>query len=741
MKRLVATTCTALALAAGAFVGQPAHAQPAAAIGHPLPAGDLPPGTVTVRIVAGSPAAPVAGSDAVLIVGGQPRTARTDASGRATFAGLPPGTPVQAKILDADGKEILSDEFAVPAQGGVRVMMSTKPFTGTAGMPGAIPAAGPGAGGPAGAGAMPPPRQMSGQPQEDRATVPGTFSVRVTYNELTLKDGAIVDPNPPARHPVFVVAYSADDKVKVLTAQTQPDGVAVFEGLDQSGGTAYYAVTALPRGAVSDRLVAVGAIPDAQAGMRVVLSGEKRDSTAPPIDDHGKLIPRDGRAVAPNRVRVTLDGVPQAGLEITLRDASSGAVIATLPAGPGVPDPAQVRGSANFNPASSPAGTLVVDVRGGMGTDANPLPGVAIQLLGASDDQPIAGGVGTTGPDGTVTLAVPADKASAVKAVMTVNGKQLASAGMDVSKAGGKLDITAQWPAQGRPEASFELPYAPGQVLYAETAVKGVVFRSLPVLTVPDAGSLTTIYVYPRTLFAFDTHSFVEDQLLAFQGSIEVSNYAWAPFRAGPDGLVIKLPRGYKGAIVAPQDQADVSVAQGEGFRLMRPIPPGGRKFRMGYSMPIEDGQVSWLFDLPYGTWRSAMKIRQVPGMKVLLPQGVTGQTMESSTGEPWFVVDNITLDPGARLAMTISGFPAEAAWRYWAPRLTGLLVLVIMLGGIGYAFARTRPQGAGAGTTAARREALLEELVELDRRASTSGKDRQRREQLVSELERLWGE
>ena len=40
---------------------------------------------------------------------------------------------------------------------------------------------------------------------------------------------------------------------------------------------------------------------------------------------------------------------------------------------------------------------------------------------------------------------------------------------------------------------------------------------------------------------------------------------------------------------------------------------------------------------------------------------------MESSTGEPWFVVDNITLDPGARFAMTISGFPAEAAWRHWA--------------------------------------------------------------------------
>jgi hypothetical protein len=594
----------------------------------------------------------------------------------------------------------------------------------------------PGQAGPVGG--MPEPRQMSGQPQQDPMSPAGTFTVRVTYNELTLKDGKIVDPNPPVAHPVALAAYGADDTVRVLTKPTDQEGVARFEGLDQTGATAYFALTTLPRGSSNDRLIAVSAIPGSQSGMRVVLSGDKRDATTPPIDDYTKLIPGDSSGMPPGKVRVSLDGVPQPGVQVTLIDAATGKPLGTAASQQGAPDPTQIRGSANFNPGATPAGTLEVVIKGGMGTAADPIPGVEVRLVGATDDKPVTNGVGTTGADGKVTLTVAAAEATAVKAVLVINGKPMMSSGMDLSRAGGTLDVTAQWPTQGRPEAMFDVTTTPEQVLYAQAVFNGQTFRSLPFQAASDRGVHTNIYIYPRTLFTFDTHSFVEDQLLAFQGTFEITNYSWAPYRAGADGLLIKLPKGYKGAVVAPQDQNDVAVAEGLGFRVLRPIPPGGRKFRMGYSMPIRDGEVEWAFDLPMGTWQSELKIRQVPGMTVKLPPGTQAQTQTATTGEPWFVVSGVTIDRGKSMTMTVAGFAREAAWKIWMPRIVGVLVLSMLLGGI--AFALGRSKAAPTGEADARRSKLLDELVQLDKRGATSAKDRQRREHLMEELERLWG-
>src|SRR6185503_2499396 len=80
-----------LGVLAVAFVSPAAAQPPAAALGHPLPDASLAAGTISVRVVAGSPAAAVTGSEVTLLVNGAPRIARTDASGRAMFADLPAG--------------------------------------------------------------------------------------------------------------------------------------------------------------------------------------------------------------------------------------------------------------------------------------------------------------------------------------------------------------------------------------------------------------------------------------------------------------------------------------------------------------------------------------------------------------------------------------------------------------------------------------------------------------------------
>lgn len=92
--------------------------------GVPLPTSDLPPGTVTVRVVQGSMDKPIAGIT-VEITGGARR--ETGESGRAEFSGLQPGSTIKAFAIVGD-ERLESQEIRVPSNGGVRVaLVATDP--------------------------------------------------------------------------------------------------------------------------------------------------------------------------------------------------------------------------------------------------------------------------------------------------------------------------------------------------------------------------------------------------------------------------------------------------------------------------------------------------------------------------------------------------------------------------------------------------------------------------------------
>jgi hypothetical protein len=95
---------------------------PSAIAGQPLPAPELPNATVSVRVVRERMGNNVTGHEVTLNVGNSPRTAKTDAQGRAQFDGIPPGTVVQATTT-VDGEALTSQQFSVPATGGVRVAL------------------------------------------------------------------------------------------------------------------------------------------------------------------------------------------------------------------------------------------------------------------------------------------------------------------------------------------------------------------------------------------------------------------------------------------------------------------------------------------------------------------------------------------------------------------------------------------------------------------------------------------
>jgi hypothetical protein len=118
--RLVPTLAIVIALgAAGAAQQVPDLLQMA---GRPLPAPELQAGVVSVRVVREQMGNNVPNHPVTLKAGSRSLTATTDAQGRAAFGDVPPGTQVIVETV-VDGETLRSQEFAVPASGGVRVAL------------------------------------------------------------------------------------------------------------------------------------------------------------------------------------------------------------------------------------------------------------------------------------------------------------------------------------------------------------------------------------------------------------------------------------------------------------------------------------------------------------------------------------------------------------------------------------------------------------------------------------------
>ena len=521
-----------LVLALVGLAAVPAHAQIAAAVGQPLPSADLDPGTVSVRAIAGSIGKPVVGTDVTLVVNGTPRVARTDDAGRVFFKDLPAGATVKASIVDEDKKKFESSEFQLGDQG-VRLLLSTKPLEMGAG---GAPFAG-------GAGGMPEPRQMSGQPRAEQADAPGTITVRLTYDDFK-------DPQPPANVPVLLAAYRADDTIAVRAVNTDKDGRAVFDNLDVKGETSYFAMAELPRNGAVDRMTSIPCVLDARTGVRLVLSAAKRDSKDPPIDDLNKLDKQD-REPGDGKLHVVLDGVPEATAKVrVIAMGGNGArrVIAEVPVTRAAPDPSNVVAQDQFQARpDAPAHALHVQVHGGAVGANEPLGGVKIVLVPAKQKTP-GEGAGTLTPDGgELDLSDPTNEP--LVAEITIHGKLMRSKPFDLTKQGGVLDIYAQWEAEGKLVADVDLSAAtPNDVVFAETKMRNATYRTAPLQPVPGRGAAVTVYVYPRVMFTFSLTSRVDDEFLAVQGRFELTNNSWAPYVGGPDGLVIPLPKHFKGA-------------------------------------------------------------------------------------------------------------------------------------------------------------------------------------------------
>jgi len=119
---LIVTFCLLLAPVVGRAQQMPDPSQMA---GRPLPAPELPGGTVSVRLFRERVGNNIANHPVTLksasFKGGS-QTVNTDEQGRAQFTGVTVGASVTAEAT-VDGEALQSQEFTVPASGGVRVAL------------------------------------------------------------------------------------------------------------------------------------------------------------------------------------------------------------------------------------------------------------------------------------------------------------------------------------------------------------------------------------------------------------------------------------------------------------------------------------------------------------------------------------------------------------------------------------------------------------------------------------------
>jgi hypothetical protein len=91
--------------------------------GRAIPAQELANGTVTVRVVREAIGNNVPGQQVSVTVGGTTRTATSDAQGRAEFTDLPKDGANAIAEVTVDGETLVSQPFAVPTSGGLRVIL------------------------------------------------------------------------------------------------------------------------------------------------------------------------------------------------------------------------------------------------------------------------------------------------------------------------------------------------------------------------------------------------------------------------------------------------------------------------------------------------------------------------------------------------------------------------------------------------------------------------------------------
>ncbi len=365
--------------------------------------------------------------------------------------------------------------------------------------------------------------------------------------------------------------------------------------------------------------------------------------------------------------------------------------------GSGMPDPRAMSGIP-LPTTDAPAGTVTVRlVRGGL---ANAIAGHPVQfVLGGGRSETV-----TTDENGRAVFSGAA-AGSLVRAVAVVDGERLES-------------------------QDFEVPSNAGVILLLTATDKGAEGRAAA-----DAVAGTVVLSgQSRVVLEFQ-----DDALQVFY-LFDIVNRGTAPVKVDAP-LVFEMPEGAKNTTVL-EGSSPQAAASGPRVTVRGPFAPGTTPVQVASTLP-SDGGAQIRLRLP-AALGGVLVIAEKVGTMVLQSPHVQEIQETDDTGKRLLVARGPGLKAGDTLAIDLSGLPHHATW----PRNLALaLALAILVGG---AWGATRGSAGAAAARArqqieARRARLLDQVARLDdqhRRGSVAeGEYGERREALLAELERVYGE
>lgn len=203
--------------------------------------------------------------------------------------------------------------------------------------------------------------------------------------------------------------------------------------------------------------------------------------------------------------------------------------------------------------------------------------------------------------------------------------------------------------------------------------------------------------------------------------------------------LILDLPRGAGGAAVLQGSFAGASV-QGDRVTILGPFPPGTSSVQIGFTLPYTGDALTVTQTFPATLQQLTVLAEKVEALHLASPQFTGHRDVEMQDGAAFILGTGGALSAGQALTIHLTNLPHVSTW----PRTVALLLAAaVVVAGIWLAFGGGRDEEERRLT--AQRDSLMGELVKLEqqRRAGKVDEARYqaRRQQLLSELERVYGE
>lgn len=218
----------------------------------------------------------------------------------------------------------------------------------------------------------------------------------------------------------------------------------------------------------------------------------------------------------------------------------------------------------------------------------------------------------------------------------------------------------------------------------------------------------------------------VKDESVNVTENLVVENRGSEPYDPGPGGLVLPLPAGAKGAVVATEgtSQGGALAIEGDQAVWHGLVPPGETPLSFAFVMMQQDHGVELRQKLSLAMEQPVAVTDRYDGMRVcggdaVCEQGVALVPRELS-GRPFWVIHFLPQPAGGELALRLLDLPHRS---HLQRDVAMALAVLLVLWGVVAAWRGGRGDGKATDAERARlvgqRDALLAELATLDAAAA----------------------